>query len=341
MTDAVTATESKRLRLRRIAYSLLALMLVLAVAGFIYENIFEARDRRFNPMSGRRVQVGDSGFRMHLHCLGNGSPAVILESGLGDSFLSWRKVQPQIAKFIQVCSYDRAGIGYSDSSARPRTSQTMAEELNLLLHAAGISPPYVLVGHSLGGYNVRIFAAAYRDEVAGVVLVDASHPDQENRLPPELKNMQGTWMREAEFLEFTMPIGIPRLLGLCDDDPRARAAECNFHTAREGVAEMRSFRQSAAQAAASGSLGDLPLVVLSHDPDQPSADLPPDLAKPTNEAWEKMQEDLARLSTRGTQEIVKNSSHYIQIDRPDVVVDAVRTVVERARTAPVASVSKP
>ena len=131
------------------------------------------------------------------------------------------------------------------------------------------------------------------------------------------------------------------MLGLCEDDPWARAAECNFHTAHEGVAEMRLFRQSAVQAAASDSLGDLPLIVLSHDPDKPSADLPPVLAKPTNEAWEKMQEDLAHLSTHGTQEIVKNSSHYIQIDRPDVVVDAVRRVVEQARTAPVPSLPKP
>lgn len=341
MTEAGTRNVPKSPRLRRIAYILLGLVLVLGAAGFFYENIFEARDRRFNPMSGRRVQVAAPSFSMHIDCAGEGRPAVVLESGLGDSFISWRKVHPQIAKFTQVCSYDRAGIGYSDSSSRPRTSQVMADELNRLLHAAGVSPPYVLAGHSLGGYNVRVFAASYRHDVAGVVLVDASHPDQENRLPPELRNMQGSWMREAEFLEFTMPLGIPRLLGLCDDDPVARAAECNFHTARESVAEMRSFRDSAAQAAASGTLGDLPLVVLSHDPEKPSADMPPDLARSTNEAWEKMQEELGHLSTRGTQQVVKNSAHYIQIDRPDAVVDAVQTIVQQVRTVPAAPPSKP
>ena len=106
---------------------------------------------------------------------------------------------------------------------------------------------------------------------------------------------------------------------------------------REEIAELKSFKESAAQTAATGSLGDLPLAVLSHDPDKPSAELPADLAKPINEAWEKMQEELAHLSTRGTQTIAKNSSHYIQIDRPDVVIDAVRGVVEQARAPQAAS----
>jgi hypothetical protein len=105
------------------------------------------------------------------------------------------------------------------------------------------------------------------------------------------------------------------------------------HSERESIAEMKAFPESAAETAATGSLGDMPLAVLSHDPDKPSAELPADLATPINAAWEKMQEDLAHLSTRGTQTIAKNSSHYIQIDRPDVVIDAVRSVVEQARTA--------
>ncbi|HWJ49261.1 MAG TPA: alpha/beta hydrolase, partial [Candidatus Udaeobacter sp.] len=134
---------------RRIVLLLLAFLLVLAAAGFLYENISEARDRRFNPMGGRRVDVG--GRKMHIDCTGDGSPTVILDSGLGESYLSWRKVQPQIAKFTRVCSYDRAGLGYSDSSSQPRTSKVIAGELHALLQAAGIPPPYVIVGHSMGG----------------------------------------------------------------------------------------------------------------------------------------------------------------------------------------------
>ena len=186
----------------------------------------------------------------------------------------------------------------------------------------------------MGGFDVRVYASLYRSEVAGMVLVDASHPDQENRFPPALKNMEGSWLREAEFLEYTAPFGIPRLFGFCDEEPAQRAAECNFRSSREDVAELRSFPESAAETAVTGGLGDLPLAVLSHDPDKQSDDLPADLARPTNDAWEKMQEELARLSTRGTQTVAKNSAHYIQIDRPDVVIAAVRCIVDQARAAP-------
>jgi len=186
----------------------------------------------------------------------------------------------------------------------------------------------------MGGFDVRLYASLYRSEVAGMVLVDSSHPDQQNRFPPELKNMEGSWQREAEFLEYTMPFGLPRLMGLCDEEPVLRAADCNWQSAREGLAEMRAIPESSAQTAAAGSLGDIPLVVLSHDPDKPSSELPPDLAKPTNEAWEKMQQELAQLSTRGTQLIVKDSAHYIQIDRPDAVIEAVNKVVQQTREVP-------
>jgi pimeloyl-ACP methyl ester carboxylesterase len=337
MTETPIALPRRASWLQRVARALLAIAILLAAAGFFYENIAESRDRRFNPMPGQMVKVSlpdRSSLTMHIDCIGEGAPVVILDAGLGDSFISWRKVQPQIAGFTRVCSYDRAGIGYSSPSSGPRTSQEIADELHGLLHSAGVPPPYVLVGHSMGGYDVRVFANSYRGEVAGVVLVDASHPDQKKRFPRELGDMEGSWMREAEFLEYTTPFGIPRLLGLCDDNAVERAVECNFHTERERVAEMKAFPASGAEAAASGTLGDLPLAVLSHDPEKPSAELPADLAQQTNQAWEKMQEELAHLSTRGTQTIAKNSAHYIQIDRPEVVVEAVRNVVTQARVGP-------
>jgi pimeloyl-ACP methyl ester carboxylesterase len=343
MTETLIARPARANWLRRIALSLLVIILVLAAGGFFYQNISEARDRRFNSMPGQRVKITENGetFSMHIYCTGEGSPAVIFDSGLGDSFISWRKVQPQIATFTRACSYDRAGIGYSDPSPARRTSRVIADELHSLLQAAGVPPPYVLVGHSMGGYDVRVFAGMYRAEVAGMVLVDASHPDQENRLPLELKDMEGGWLREAEFLAYTTPFGIPRLLGLCDDDAVVRAVDCNFHSARESVAEMKAFPVSAQEAGASGTLNDLPLAVLSHDPEKPSAELPPDLAKSTNDAWEKMQEELAHLSTRGTQTIAKNSSHYIQSDRPEVVVEGVHNIVAQVRTPQTVPLSKP
>jgi pimeloyl-ACP methyl ester carboxylesterase len=280
-------------------------------------------------MPGQLVNIG--GYKMHIHCTGQGPPTVILDSGLGDSYISWRKVQPQIAQFTRVCSYDRAGLGYSDSSPRPHTSKDFAEKLRILLHNAGIPSPYFLVGHSMGGFDVRLYASLHRDEVAGIVLVDSSHPEQQKRFPPALNDMDATWLREQEFFEFTMPFGIPRLLGFCGNDAEVRAAECNFHSVREGVAELKAISQSAAQTAASGRLGDLPLVVLSSDPDRPQPDLPEDLVKPTSDAWQQMQKELLQLSTRGTQVIAKNSGHYIQLDRPDLVIEAVRNVVGQAR----------
>ena len=329
MTPTVEPGPATRSWFRRIIIFLVIVFVALAFAGILYENVSEGRDRRSIAMPGKLVDV--AGKKMHIDCMGEGSPAVILNSGLGDTYLSWTKVQPQIAKFARVCSFDRAGLGYSDPSSQPRTSKVIAQELHALLQAASVAPPYVLVGHSMGGFDVRLYASLYREQVAGMVLVDASHPDQENRLPPELKNLEGSALREEEFLEYTMPFGLPRLIGLCESDEEQRAAECNFHTAREIVAELKAVDESSAQTAATPLLGDMPLVVLSHDPEKPSSEFPPDLAKPINDAWEKMQEEMAHLSTRGTQTIVKNSAHYIQIDQPQVVIDAVHAVVEQVK----------
>lgn len=282
-------------------------------------------------MPGQLVDVG--GYKMHIHCKGQGTPTVILDSGLGDTYTSWHKVQPQIAQISRVCSYDRAGLGYSDSSPRSRTSKDIAEELHTLLHNAGVPAPFILVGHSMGGFDVRLYASLYRHEVVGMVLVDASHPEQQKRLPPEVSDMDATWLREQELFEFTMPFGIPRLLGFCGNDAAVRAADCNFHSVRESVAELKTVSESAAQTAATGLLGDMPLTVISHDPDLPQPDLPEDLVKPTNDAWRQMQKELAHLSTGGTQVIAKNSGHYIQLDRPEVVIEAVRGVVDAAHQA--------
>jgi pimeloyl-ACP methyl ester carboxylesterase len=338
MNNVAPLPATAHSRFRRIVLGLLAFVFFLAVAGMIYENIFESRDRRFNPMTGSRFDVG--GFKMHIDCTGEGSPTVILDSGLGDTYLSWLKVQPQVAKFTRVCSYDRAGLGYSESSSQPRTSKVIATELRALLQAAGIVPPYVLVGHSVGGFNVRLYASLYRSDVAGMVLVDSSHPAQVDRLPAGFKDMHADWTRKAQFREYTMLFGLPRLLDQCNEDPVLRAAGCNWHTAVETVAELKSFQESAAQTAATGSLGDMPLFVLSHDPNKRLGSFPAGIAKPANEAWEKMQEELAHLSARGTQVIAAGSSHSIPLDRPDVVVEGIRNVVEQVRAAQAAAPSK-
>ncbi|HKO19536.1 MAG TPA: alpha/beta hydrolase, partial [Acidobacteriaceae bacterium] len=173
-------------------------MCFLAIAA-MYQRISHSLDLRENPPPGQLVDVG--GYRMHIHCTGQGSPTVILDSGLADSSLSWFKVQPEIARFTRVCSYDRAGLGWSDESRYPRESKVFVEELHTLLRKAGINPPLILVGHSMGGFDVLLYADRYRDEVKGMILVDSAYPDLANRLP-KLKTSLSEWRKGLEREEY-------------------------------------------------------------------------------------------------------------------------------------------
>jgi len=314
--------------LGRIARGAALLILVAVVSGALYQNVLLARERRAYPMPGQLIDVG--GYKMHIYCEGQGAPPVILDSGQGDSYLSWRTVQAEIAKFVSVCSYDRAGLGYSEPSPRPRTSRVIAEELHGLLHAAGVAPPYILVGHSFGGFNVRLFASHYRSETSGMVLVDSGHPDQPKRMPQQLK-MNAEYVRQLKLLQFTEPIGIPRLLGDCGDSAAIRAAECTFNDIRESTAELEMTGESASEVGASGDLGDTALIVISHDTGRRSPGLPEELDKARNRVWAQMQEELSHLSTNGMLVIAKGSGHYVQNQRPEIVIEAIHDVVIRAR----------
>ena len=147
------------------------LVLGLILAGTIYESVSEAADLRAYPPPGQMVDVG--GYRLHINCTGTGSPTVVIDAGWGDWSLSWGWVQREVAKTTQVCTYDRAGMGYSEAGPLPRTAEQFAKELHTLLEQANIARPYVLAGHSLGGLPVRVFAHDYPTEVAGVVLIDS------------------------------------------------------------------------------------------------------------------------------------------------------------------------
>ena len=153
---------------------LFVLVALLLFAGALYQAIGSAQDARKYPPPGRIVDVG--GHRLHLYCAGEGGPSVVMDSGLPGSSLSWRLVQPEVAQFARVCSYDRAGLGWSEAGPKPRTSQQVVEELHTLLASAGIEAPYVLVGHSFGAFTARLYASTYPKEVAGLVLVDPLHP---------------------------------------------------------------------------------------------------------------------------------------------------------------------
>ncbi len=158
---------------------LIVALLALAVVGAIYQAIATERAERAHPPPGEMVAM--VGHELHVNCIGQSSPTVILESGLGNMSADWANVQQGAAKTTRVCAYDRAGMGWSEPGPEPRDARQISGEMHALLAKAGIESPYVLVGHSTGGLYARTYADRRPDEVAGVVLVDSSHPEQFTR----------------------------------------------------------------------------------------------------------------------------------------------------------------
>jgi pimeloyl-ACP methyl ester carboxylesterase len=331
---------------------LLGLLALAAVAGAVYQAIETSRDRRRFPPPGRLVQVNAG--RMHIHLRGEGTPTVIFESGMGASCLSWTLVQPRVAQFACAVSYDRAGHGWSDWADAPRTARQIAQELRALLDATGVPGPYVLVGHSFGGYVNMAFAHLYRDEVAGMVLVDSLHPAEwENPTPERWRLIKvgltyawiAAWLAHLGFVRFCLTQlarGSPRLgwtaARAFGGDVAAAAQRIageirklpapilplvralwsqpkNFISLGQHVAALPT---SAAQAAEVRSLGSLPLVVITGGHHAaPHID------------W---QRDLAQLSSHGRHLVASDCGHWIHLDQPELVARAIREVIIAARS---------
>lgn len=309
------------------------LVLLLALAGVTYQVIGLHLDARRFPENGRLIDVG--GYSLLLNCTGVGSPTVILESGLGDLSVEWSTVQPEIAKFSRVCSYDRAGYGSSDPGPMPRTSAQIAAELHTLLKNAGEAPPYVLVGHSFGGYTVRVFNGRYPDQVAGVVLVDATQEDQYELLPKAWKAISAAqlkhYKRQARYAWPFIHLGIARLMLL-----RAHGLNQNSYLIlqtkylRARASELEEIQVSAQQARAADKISEKPLVVLTAT-EKSDAILSGGLSKQEYDDFERtwvdvLQMRLARLSTSGKRIVLPDSGHDIPSDRPDSIVNAVQEV---------------
>jgi pimeloyl-ACP methyl ester carboxylesterase len=315
----------------------MVLVLLLAALGATYESIESSRDRRMNPPPGRLVDVG--GHKMHLDCTGQGAPTVVLESGLTDDWLVWYKVQPAISNLTRVCSYDRAGLGFSSPRPeQPPDSHNIANNLHMLLANAGVNPPYVLVGHSIGGIHIRVYQNLYPADVVGMVLVDSGHPDQEERVPPEMKKLQSRLYFEGRLWGLAVPLGLTRLMGACGGGPpeiRAmqRTVECRWQAVKASEAEVSAAGASADEGRRTGSLGSMPLVVLSRDPEKGAAPglVPTEFSQQFEVQWSQMQEELVRLSTNGSRVVANGSTHYVQMDRPDLVLAAIRKVLDAAR----------
>ncbi len=291
-------------------------VVLLLAAGSIFQAVGTNRTLHHPP--GSLIDAG--GYKMHLYCTGQGASTVILDAGLGDSWMSWQPVQSRIATFARVCSYDRAGMGWSEPRPAPRTSRSIAEELHSLLRNARVPAPYILVGHSFGGYNVRIYTDRYRQDVAAIVLIDSSHPDQIARLP-QIRKYQARYEWLLPVTKYSMLFGIPRIVGAC---PAGATAECSYSWIRETEAEYKGIEESAAQVRATAPLGDLPLRVLSRDPERVDPPIPQDVGLEANREWTKMQEELAALSTNGKRIVAPGCGHYIHVCNPTLVVEAVR-----------------
>lgn len=290
------------------------------------------------------------GHAMHLSCTGEGRPTVVLDAGLGDAAINLRPLQDEVATFTRVCSFDRPGYGWSEPGPAPRTSARIIAELEALLAAAGERGPFVLAGHSFGGINMILMAATNPDATAGVVLIDSSHPDQIEALAvvPELRAMGEESKAEladqaaaAEAGEFTAADALELAPDL-PDDLRQVWAElyAEPHSMRSVLAEWDAVAESLAQAAANGSLGDIPLVVLAHGRGiseilPPEAmekhNLTPDVLDKFEEIWRSLQEDHLTRSTNSSLMVAEEGSHYIYRDEPDLVIDAIYKLVTAER----------
>jgi pimeloyl-ACP methyl ester carboxylesterase len=322
----------------RAALVLGALLLTGAAAGVTYESVAAARDAAANPPPGRLVDVG--GYRLHVNCAGQGSPTVILESGLANRSADWDIVQPQVATTTRVCAYDRAGIGWSDTGPEPRDSVRIAGELHTLLANAGVPGPYVLAGHSFGGLYTRMYAGLYPDQVVGMALVDASHPDQWTYAPPEFRASAQPSAAMGLAYRAAQRLGVARLANLfpvpsdCGHPAPYCAEERAYRNARfmdSYVAEMGAPERDA-QVRAAPSLGDRPLIVLTAG-DHSDQGLPPQSVAQFERDWRHLQADLAVLSTNSEHLLIEGSRHgTLQTTYAAVPSDAIRRVVDASRT---------
>jgi pimeloyl-ACP methyl ester carboxylesterase len=272
----------------------IATLLVLALGGGIV-TVSAATGPGASSASGRFIDVSEH--RLYIECTGSGSPAVILQSGLGESSSYWSRIAQAVAESTTVCVYDRAGHGRSDAAAGPQDGIVLATDLHTLLERAGVPGPYVLVGHSSGGPYVRVFADRYRDEVAGMVLLDAQPADAFTALP----DYPGTY--HSLRLAYGLGPSLARvgLLGIALGLPADQSTPAAARGARDELAVLPSVLQ---QAQALTSLGDRPLIVVTAGSGQQAG-------------WPAAQDSMASLSTSSVHRVVATATHTSLISGAD------------------------
>jgi pimeloyl-ACP methyl ester carboxylesterase len=329
----------------------IAVLLSFTTAAITYQALGSRRDFRRFPAPGRLINIGPC--RLHLHEQGAGSPVVVLESGIAASSLSWALVQPEVAQFTRVCSYDRAGLSWSDSCAGPRTLHQIVFELTSLLSHAGISGPYVLVGHSFGAAVIRAFAHLHRSEVAGLIFVDpVSLEYWANSGPAEKRRLRlaATLSRRGALLArigvvraalATLASGrktvpnliarisagqsasvISRLLGEIQRLPRELWPILRAHWSRpkcfRAMAEyLECLPESARIARMMPISAEIPFIILS--------------ASNATEAELEERDSWVRESTRGRHIRMEDGGHWLQLEQPEMVVELIQELVRVAR----------
>jgi pimeloyl-ACP methyl ester carboxylesterase len=291
--------------------------------GSLYQAAAAARDQRDFPPPGRLIDIG--GYRMHVQIKGSGTPTVVLETGLGGMSSSWIWIQEGVAKFSRVVSYDRAGLGWSEADTAPKSAQLAARRLHSILKHSRIPPPYILVGHSMGGLLIRVFADLYPDEVAGMVQVDASHPDQHLRSPAIDLHMRSGF-RILRAIPLLAQLGYVRITGLFNSWakglPPRQAAEAevflsSFRHLLTTRDESLAWESLCTEVRSTGGLKDIPLAVVTAGMEV----LP---------GHPELQRELAALSRDCIHVTVKGADHVSLVtcrEHAQYVVEAIRHVL--------------
>lgn len=307
-------------------------MASFTAVGVVYEQVSQQLNP-VPPVTGTLVDIG--GRRLNIFCSGEGSPAVIFESGRGGPGIGWSPIQKEIAATTRACWYDRAGYGWSDSSPLLHPASAVADDLHKLVQGFGVAPPYVLVGASFGGIDVRVYGKMFPRDVAGMVLVDSTHVDERQSITPPgggyLPYFPRLFPTVAQILKHTGALRLLVNLPKSPFEPRT-FAEAIKELDYESSLEARSVR----------SLGDIPLLVLTatrHSLSAPESLFEVRRRRAAEAANVEAQKQLAALSTRGRQIVLPDTDHGIQYQRPEVVIQAIKDVVDEVRSPREATIS--
>lgn len=332
-----TASNRPRASIKRTALITLIILCGVLITGFLAEQVLSYRDRQRYTPPGELVEVGDR--TVHWIDMGEGTPAVLLESGLPGSSLDWMQVQAEISEFTRVIAYDRAGYGWSDPGTAPRTAEQIALEVQQLLESEQVSGPYILVAHSFGGIYSRFLAQELDGQLAGIVLVDTTPEDYSSRLPAGFLSQEKSMEQLMFWGQYLAYFGIPRIIGYSltptycvPEEMTAMAVSTGYRPVAFRTLQGEFAARSASIAALEekDQLLNVPLTVIARSGRVSPAVTDEEAIREQEEVeriWQELQMELSMLSLNGKFVRADKSGHFIQCEQPDLVVQAVREMV--------------